>query len=129
MDYGGLWGGLAIFLIPAALFAWSVYSEPGRAAHERAVEEAGRLAKGLPPSPPRSALGRWARRRPWPAAAAQGLVAAMVFGGLGLWVLDDSRLGALVRALVYGAEVFFLSALFLVRDQRRARQSSAEDPG
>jgi hypothetical protein len=79
---GGLWLGLVVFGLPAVLVAWFVYSEGGRRSWDRHADkeqrafDAQRAVEGLPPPPPRSALGRWAVAHPRAAVVGAGVLSA-----------------------------------------------------
>jgi hypothetical protein len=122
MNAGALLLGLAIFLIPAVLFAWSVFTRRGREKYERMVEEQQRWTQEsekwpkaigvVPLKPPSSRMSKWAARHPWLATFA-GATAITVALSLPMSLAFDSLDGAITRAAIYALETFVILRLIL----------------
>lgn len=113
------WFGLAIFLVPAALFGWAVLSRRGREAHERAVEEAQRDFEGRPLPPPSTAVSRWALAHPWMTVVGAGVSAAALIHLLGVAAFGQPAEEAARGSATVGIEAMIVAALHVVRERRR----------
>lgn len=106
--------GLLVFLIPAALLAWSVLTTRGRKAYERNIEEAEkwpRLGGVIPLRPPQSALTRWAYSHPWTAAAVVGVAELAIVYFASRVAIERGHAGAIADALWVGVEGFVILGL------------------
>lgn len=122
MDPGGLWFGvIAFFVLPTALFVWSVFSKKGRSTYERTVENSRRLARGLPPLPPRTRLGRWSEEHPWLASALLGVAAVGLLTVVGIVFFGAGLDEAFGRAIPLGLQAYLIHTLARAFLARRGR--------
>jgi hypothetical protein len=115
--------GLAIFLIPTVVFAWSVFTRRGRENYARTVEKQQRWieeseewpkAMGIVPlKPPSSRMSKWAARHPWLATFAGATVFTVALPlPMGL-ALADSPEEAVPAVAIQGLEAVVILRLIL----------------
>jgi hypothetical protein len=88
-----LLAGLAIFLIPAGAFAWSVFTKKGRATYERGISEQKDLPMWgglIPLRSPKGHFSRWATDHPNAGALAFGLAVGLVSFLVSIMLFDSS---------------------------------------
>jgi F0F1-type ATP synthase assembly protein I len=110
--------GLVIFLVPAGMFAYSVFTKRGRAGWQKAVQASQLDAEGRPLPLPAHPLARWLVTHPWATCAMAGAVVAAVTFSL----LDPAQ--AIVE-VVYGILIAWLGVRRYrasTREERRARE-------
>ena len=113
-NVGALILGLLVFLIPAALLAWSTLTERGRKTYERSVAESEMWPKmgGLIPlRPPQTAATRLAYSHPWSAGALVGIVEAGIVYMVSRFALDRGQSDAIADGLWFGVEGFVILGL------------------
>ena len=123
--------GLAIFLIPAGLFAWSALTKKGRSLYERGVSENQELPLWggiIPLRPPKARFTRWATEHPSIGAFVFGIAAGFVAFIVHVVLLDTSVDDGIGRALINAIEYGIFARLFFGALHNHYGASTRGDP-